>query len=99
MTKKVTRVLKTSEQSEHDLAAVKKAEEACCVAVTEFASDLWSSEWKVKYLSIGTFNMIDEASDGLRCARTHLKEEYVTDDWSKLSVAERETTSHIRRYE
>ena len=104
MTKEATdivsaRVLKTPEQTAQDCVAVRKAEEACCKAVSEFASDLWNSEWKVKYLCIGTFNMIDEANDGLRCARAHLKEEYVTDDWSKLSEEERKNTSHIRRYE
>ena len=99
MTKKAKMTLKTDAQRAKDLEMLTQAKDACCDAVVEFSSDLWNSEWKVKYLCIGTFNMIDEANDGLRCARAHLKEEYVTDDWAKLSEEERKNTSHIRRYE
>ena len=92
------RVLKTPEQTAQDCVAVRKAEEACCKAVSEFASDLWNSEWKVKYLSLGVFNAVDDAADRIKMARARLTEEYVTDDWSKLTVEERQNATHVHRY-
>jgi hypothetical protein len=98
MTKKVKMTLKTDEHKSKDWDALESAKVACCDAVIEFSSDLWNSEWKVKYISLGVFNAVDEAADRVKCARAHLLEEYVTDDWSKLNEAERRNATHVHYY-
>ena len=98
MAKKAKMWLKTDEQRALDLSDLSEAKDACCDAVVEFSSDLWNSEWKVKYIALGAFNVVDEAADRFKCARTHLLEEYVTDDWSKLNEAERRNATHVNYY-
>ena len=98
MAKKSKMWLKTDEQRAKDLESLNEAKDACCDAVVEFSSDLWNSEWKVKYLSLGVFNAVDDAADRIKMARSRLCEEYVTDDWSKLTVEERQNATHVHRY-
>lgn len=98
MAKKAKMTLKTAEHKSKDWDALEAAKVTCCDAVIEFSTDLWNSEWKVKYLALGVFNTIDEAADQVKCARARLLEEYVTDDWSKLTVDERRNATHIHRY-
>ena len=98
MAKKSKLLLKTDAQRAKDLEDLTQAKDACCDAVVEFSSDLWNSEWKVKYLSLGVFNLVDDAADRVKSARSRLCEEYTTDDWSKLTVDERQNATHIHRY-
>ena len=98
MAKKPKMWLKNDEQKAKDLEMLTQAKDACCDAVVEFSSDLWNSEWKVKYISLGVFNAVDDAADRIKMARSRLCEEYVTDDWSKLSVEERRNATHIHLY-
>jgi gamma-glutamyl phosphate reductase len=98
MAKKAKMTLKTDVQRAKDLEMLTQAKDACCDAVVEFSSDLWNSEWKVKYISLSVFNSVDDAADLIKCARTHLLEEYVTDDWSKLNEDERRNATHTHYY-
>jgi|TARA_R100000049_G_C1861313_1_gene24706 hypothetical protein len=99
MAKKAKKMwLKTDEQRAVDLEALNEAKDACCDAVVEFSADLWNSEWKVKYISLGAFNAVDDAADRVKMARSRLCEEFVTDDWSKLTVDERRNATHSHYY-
>jgi len=98
MAKKPKMWLKNDEQKAKDLESLARAKDACCNAVVEFSFDLWNSEWKAKYIALGAFNVVDEAADLIKCARSHVSEEYVTDDWSKLTEAERKNATHVNYY-
>lgn len=90
---------KTPAQKAKDLNRVIEAEKACCEIVTEFAQTLWEYEWAVEHIGVGTYRKLLDAAGLLNCAETHVKQDYVCDDFSKLSKEERDNTTYIGLYE
>ena len=92
------RTKKTPAQKAKDLKSVIEAEKACCVIVTEFSQAMWDYEWAVEHIGVGTYRKLMSAASLLHCAESHVKEEYVCSDFSKLSKEERDNTTYISYY-